>query len=61
MTDWENYESGPYCKHWGDPLDCDDCKKMCKCGHTNFFHDYERYPYMDTNCQECNCLEFDEE
>lgn len=31
MTDWSNYESGPFCRHWGDP---DDCDEVCKtCGH----------------------------
>lgn len=30
MTDdddrWEDYESGPFCPHWGDPYDCDECR-----------------------------------
>lgn len=25
-TDWSNYESGPFCPHWGTPGDCDECK-----------------------------------
>ena len=24
MTD--EYDSGPYCKHWSDPADCEDCR-----------------------------------
>lgn len=28
--DEPSYESGPFCKHWGDPGCCDD---LCKCDH----------------------------
>lgn len=24
--DWENYDTGPFCRHWGTPGDCDECK-----------------------------------
>ena len=35
-TDWENYETGPFCRHYGDPVDCDDrCKR---CGHACHKH-----------------------
>lgn len=23
--DWDNYDSGPYCKHWDDPGNCEQC------------------------------------
>lgn len=30
-NDWSDYESGPFCRHWGDPADCDiPCGR---CGH----------------------------
>lgn len=25
-----DYDSGPFCRHWGDPGDCDE---LCSCGH----------------------------
>ena len=29
--DWENYETGPFCRHYSDPC---DCKEPCeRCGH----------------------------
>jgi len=34
--DWADYESGPFCIHWGEPGSCEDlcenpeCKHMCK-------------------------------
>ena len=38
-TDWENYETGSFCRHYGDPSDCD---KVCaKCGHKCTDHDFE--------------------
>lgn len=40
--DWTDYESGPFCRHWSDPADCD---KMCAgCGHgctSHYFGDGE--------------------
>ena len=29
----DGYESGPFCEHWGDPSDCDECRALCVCGH----------------------------
>ena len=30
----EDYESGPYCQHWSDPVECDviceECGVMCR-------------------------------
>lgn len=26
MTDYEEYDIGPFCKHWGEPGDCEDCR-----------------------------------
>lgn len=30
-------DSGPFCRHWGDPVDCDE---KCTCGHTCGQHSY---------------------
>ena len=31
MSEWDDYESGPFCRHWGDPS---DCHAVCAaCGH----------------------------
>jgi hypothetical protein len=29
-VDWSDYESGPFCQHWGDPSDCDNECQRCK-------------------------------
>lgn len=50
MTDWENYESGPFCRHWGDPSDCDI--KCSRCGHRCTQHGAEDGDYA---CLECDC------
>jgi hypothetical protein len=37
--DWENYQSGPFCRHWSDPADCDI---LCAtCGHKCHQHEFE--------------------
>ncbi len=28
---WENYETEPFCRHFGDPHDCEE--KCARCGH----------------------------
>lgn len=27
------FESGPFCRHWSDPVDCEECRELCSCGH----------------------------
>lgn len=49
-SSWEGYESGPFCRHWSDPADCDT---LCKCGHQCCQHS----AYTDA-CAECDCEEF---
>lgn len=50
-TDWENYESGPYCRHWADPSDCEICLSGCaNCGHSGLEHDFED----NGKCNECS-------
>lgn len=29
--DWDNYETGPFCRHYNDPSDCDE--PCARCGH----------------------------
>lgn len=36
--DWSGYESGPFCRHWGDPSDCD--KTCLLCGHCCYDHEF---------------------
>ena len=53
--DWSGYESGPFCRHWGDPSDCD---AQCKaCGHLCSQHAYDE---GDTYCfvEDCECDEW---
>ncbi len=52
MTD---YDSGPFCRHWSDPI---DCAELCaKCGHSCAKHSYGD---GDTDCFEddCDCQEW---
>jgi hypothetical protein len=25
--EWANYDSGPFCEHWGTPGDCSECDR----------------------------------
>lgn len=45
---WEDYDSGPFCTHWGD-FDCD-----CVCGHKCGRHD----DIGAGSCEECECEVF---
>ena len=44
--DFTDYDSGPYCRHWGDPSDCEE--KCSARGHRCGFH------YLDS-CNEIKC------
>lgn len=47
----EDYDSGPFCRHWSDPA---DCEIVCaNCGHRCGQHE-------DSECSECNCEEWKE-
>ena len=39
MSDWADYDSGPFCRHWGDPSDCEE--KCGSCGHGCAWHWYD--------------------
>lgn len=43
MEDWD---TGPFCRHWADPS---DCEKVCgRCGHVCRRHE-------DDSCDDCDC------
>jgi hypothetical protein len=49
VEEYQEYHSGPFCRHFGDPSDCDE---VClSCGHHCCKHDYCD-PYA---CMECEC------
>lgn len=50
----EEYESGPFCIHWGDPGDCDSACLRKGCGHRCSNHGTFDDP---DSCQEegCSC------
>lgn len=57
--DWSAYESGPFCRHWGDPADCDIV--CASCGHRCTRH---RAEDGESECTDCECerwVEPDEE
>lgn len=45
----DGYESGPFCRHWSDPNDCDE--KCKRCGHSCCQHGYS----SDESCNEDGC------
>lgn len=46
---WEDYDSGPFCRHWDDT----SCPLVCaNCGHRCLQHAAE--DGFD-NCEECDC------
>jgi hypothetical protein len=49
-TDFVDFETGPFCRHWSDPSDCD---RQCKCGHECCHH------FM-SSCNECDCSEYED-
>jgi|GEM_PF-5544248 len=37
--DSEDWQSGPFCRHWSDPADCELCRAGCaNCGHGGEVH-----------------------
>lgn len=48
--DDREYESGPFCRHWGDPADCEE---VCgTCGHHCCRHWFSD---GDSSCNDCDC------
>ena len=57
-TDWTDYESGPFCRHWSSPSDCDE---LCgECQHRCTAHEMTE---GESGCNEtdCNCEEWSDE
>lgn len=49
---WENYETGPFCRHFGDPSDCDE---LCeRCGHK--CHEHGAGVDNDEPCSHDGCI-----
>jgi len=47
---YNDFESGPFCPHWGE----EGCDDICAtCGHTCEFHGV-----YDRECRECECSTF---
>lgn len=52
VESWDGYESGPFCRHYSDPSDCDE--KCAACGHECRRHDqYDPGECLEDNCT-CN-------
>lgn len=47
MTDSDYPESGPFCRHWADPSDCEE--RCFRCGHSCGAH------HPDDDCDHCDC------
>lgn len=47
-----DYESGPFCRHFSDPADCE--KKCVGCGHECQDHNYSDGNYSCCLC-DCEC------
>lgn len=51
---WEDYETGPFCRHWGDPA---DCAEVCAtCGHRCTNHEWEAPG--ECTVEGCECKEW---
>ena len=49
----EEWQSGPFCRHWSDPADCETCRAGCAhCGCDGSAHWYGA-PYLCENCADC--------
>ena len=52
--DTNEYDSGPYCRHWADP---DGCEERCRnCGHLCGEHSY-----VDCSVDDCECCAFEDD
>ncbi len=53
-NDWSEYETGPFCRHFSDPCDCEI--RCATCGHRCTEH----YVGDPGECMECDCEEWTE-
>lgn len=57
--DYSDYETGPFCRHWSDPWDCEE---LCKrCGHRCREHNYGGRYESECNEHGCDCKSWDGE
>lgn len=46
-------DSGPYCRHWSDPAECEECRAGCAhCGCSGVDHSFQAEGKCD-NCPDC--------
>jgi hypothetical protein len=55
--DWSDYETGPFCRHWGDPADC--AIECATCGHKCTQHG-AMDGMWECNEYDCACEEWKE-
>lgn len=48
---WEDYDTGPYCRHWNPSPS--DCEEPCVCGHP-----CRRHYFGECTEQGCECEHF---
>lgn len=48
---WDDYETGPFCEHYGSPYDCGE---LCKCGHKCCEH----WDGAECQVEGCKCEKF---
>ena len=56
MNDDCDYQSGPFCRHYGDPF---ECPIKCSCGHE--CHEHYQDPPGRCDDDGCACLEWTED
>lgn len=56
--DWDEFDSGPFCRHWGDPSDCEET--CANCSHKRTEHDAEEGESV-CMAEDCECVEWVEE
>ncbi len=54
-NDRSDYDSGPFCQHWGDPADCDEV--CATCGHRCWEHEHWDAPRA-CDVDGCECKGF---
>lgn len=56
--DDEPWDSGAFCRHHYYALEfCEECRRLCACGHAMFDHVNSRY-CEPGHCEDCECERF---
>lgn len=53
--EYVDYNSGPFCRHWGDPSDCDET--CARCGHKCTEHGAEDGEFA-CGVDDCPCAKW---